>query len=187
MVNLSELRNTLRRERNSEELVDLQEDFYFNVRTYLDELREELEKEETEEAELMLRDEIESTKNVVKNIFVQRIGKIIRLASLHLEGLDVETDSMVEQEKELFENIRDDIEKGKKIILEDAISEPEKVDSEENFNNSKNPFIVARVKKDFPKFVASNDRIHHFEEEDIVCLPKKDSEILIKRNVIEEI
>jgi len=199
-VNLEDLREIQRKERKSDELVDIDDDFYIMIGRRISELESEAKRETNQEAKLIIMDEINSIRKVAEGIFERRIGKILRMAPLHLKGLNVETDNMVSDEEAIFRDVCKNLKEGREAVLSSIISSnsdelkeekdengEQSENTKENFNKSQRSFRVARVLENFPEFIATDHRIYNLNAEDVVCLPKKDIEILVDKGVLEKL
>ncbi len=100
----------LRREKNREELQDLEEDFYEQVLAYLKEKRSVLSKKKDElfvsaEKE-KLKIQFQNIRRIVKELFERREKKIINMAVSKVRtGSDIiDTGSLLPSEKEFFED-----------------------------------------------------------------------------------
>ncbi len=192
MVNLEIIRDLVRKERRSDELVELDNDFYTKAGKYIVDLEDSIRDEENKNKELMIRDEKNSAEKLLKKLLERRTGKIINNASLNVSGLDIDTDKMTITEKNLFRSLSEELKKGRDKIKEKIFSRQEEMNKrkgikKENFNNSEKSFTVIRILDDFPKFVGSDERSHYLSKEDVVALPKEDAKVLIKRDVAEKI
>lgn len=192
MVDLGQLHDLLEKERRMDELTQLDDDFYVKTARYIRDLEKEIEKKSDENKINMLKDEKKSATVFIKKIFDRRTGKLLRLASLNVKGLDVEEDNMTSEEKDIFNNLTTELKKGRKEVENEIFSrknekKQDKKKEKEKFNNSEKSLTVVRVLDNFPKFIGSDERSHHLTKEDIVSLPKEDAQILIKRGIAENI
>lgn len=191
MVDLKRLRDILRKERKMDELIELEDNFYLKIGKYIRDLEEEIKEKEDENKREMLKDEKESALTFVEKTFERRTGKILRLASLSLKGLNVDENNMTSEEKNIFSSLSKQLKKGRKrikqTIFSDEIKEKSKSKEKEKFNSSKKPFTVVRVLENFPKFIGSDERSYHLSKEDVVSLPEEDAKVLLKREIAQKI
>ncbi len=106
-MDFEELRNILKQEQK-QKLAKLEPDFYENVRTYLDGLREEQKTASGREAQF-LADELETASDRLQRIFKLRIGKIVNLASLsimgEIGGIRHDIDMMTPIERDIYDSV----------------------------------------------------------------------------------
>jgi DNA replication factor GINS len=123
-MNLDELQSVRDRERQTDKLQQLRASFYADAGEFVQQLREERERA-AERADdpfdapevSRLTDEIDTAEQLVEAIYENRIGKIVKLASLDAAGLPADADGLTDEEQQLFETLVDDIEHHRENVL----------------------------------------------------------------------
>jgi DNA replication factor GINS len=121
-MNLDELQSVRDRERQTDKPQQLRESFYEDVGSFVEQLRAEreraAERHGTYADEVMqLTDEIEAASQLVEDIHERRIGKVVKAASLEAAELSPEVDGLTREERDLFEQLVDDIEHHREDVL----------------------------------------------------------------------
>jgi DNA replication factor GINS len=172
-MNLEEIWNSLDRERSKSELQELHTDFYDEIRTYIMELEEEKKDVKNERKAMLIEDELRTIRKETERIFHRRMEKIAKLATL-ATSTSIEGESILPEEREIFESIRDSIEKGKRkleVVLQGGARK----------KNTSEDFFVVRMLRDVPTFVGTDGRNYTVGKEDIITLPEDNAEILCRR------
>jgi DNA replication factor GINS len=123
-MNLDELQSVRSKERRTDSLQHLRDSFYEDVRDYLAE-RKAARDRAAERADdpfaspevRQLTDEIESAKEVVEAVYERRMGKLVKHASLVAAGMNADEEGMTTEERELFFDLVDRIERNKRTVL----------------------------------------------------------------------
>jgi len=202
-MDVEKLWEILYRERNTASLQELSDRFCEEVRGYI--ARLEAEKRDADETRRgFLEDEMRNARMKVEDIIRRRIGKIIRLAS---SGMDTPPKGMLDEERELFQAVKSQVEAGRARIFAYIFGEPAMSDEEseskkqkqterhtdtEHYSNSNNEHSnqynnmdmeMVRVLENIPTFMGIDGRIYKVGKEDVIMLPKTNAEILCNRGV----
>lgn len=124
-MDLEELRAVQTRERATDGLQELRESFYADVATYIQELREERDREAAEADDPFrnprvneLSDEIEVAEQVAEAIYERRIGKLVKQASLAAAGMPDDQTGLTNEEQDLYTDLVDRIRENKQGVLD---------------------------------------------------------------------
>jgi DNA replication factor GINS len=151
-MNLDELRSVQAKERRKDSLQHLRDAFYDDVAAYISDLRdardrraEQVENPFSDDDVRRLSDEIETAEEVAEALYERRVGKVVKLASFAAADMPVEQEGMTSQERALFEDLVERIERNKSSVLDvlsgtikageassDATADPPRVDAEPN-------------------------------------------------------
>jgi DNA replication factor GINS len=123
-MNLDELQSVRDRERQTDKLQQLRASFYADAGEFIQQLREERDRA-AERADdpfdapevSRLTDEIDTAEQQVEAIYENRIGKIVKAASLDAAGLPADADGLTDEEQRLFQTLVDDIEHHRETVL----------------------------------------------------------------------
>jgi DNA replication initiation complex subunit (GINS family) len=194
-INYKTLRKIQQSEKNSPILTELKSNFYFELSDYLENLNKRLENESSSQKQVLLKEEIKNTLNIATNIYEQREKKILLAAISKARGGNPDIKNMADVEKDLFENILDNMNKLRKKILKiksneinknDAKPIEKREDEKSNQNNdNKNPIIM--ITKNIPEFIGTDEKKYNLRKNDIISLPEDMSEMLSKRGVADKI
>lgn len=193
VITYEALYEVLRREKARPDLQKLEPEFWKNVTNYLKEKNEILSKEQeslfAKEENKKVRTQIEQALRIIKELYARREQKILQL-SLDVAKLGkktMDTNALLEEEKQLFENLVKMLNEQRKEtlhkVLEMQEQEPKalKIGVE---SGSKKVRFVASV----PKFIGTDLQTYGpFEEENIAKLPADVADLLIKKEKAEEI
>lgn len=125
-MNLQELRDVQDRERATDSLQQLPEEFYADVAAYIQELKDERERAAEQADDPFgspevgrLTDEIQTAEQVAESIYERRLGKVLDQASLAASDVGGGgTDGLTEEERALFEDVVDRITENKRRVLD---------------------------------------------------------------------
>lgn len=186
------LYEVLARERARPDMQKLEKDFWQNVITYLQEKEEILNKEQenlfAKEESKKVRIQIENAVRIIKELYSRREQKVIHLA-LDVAKIGIKTmdmNSLLEEEKQLFEKILKLLNENRKETLQKVLElkheEPKALKTDQD-STKKVRFISA-----VPKFIGTDLQTYGpFEEENIAKLPADVADLLIKKEKAEEI
>lgn len=194
-INYKTLRKIQQSEKNSPILTELKSNFYFELSDYLENLKKRLENESSSQKQALLKEEIKNTLNIATNIYEQREKKILLVAISKARGGNPDIKNMADVEKDLFENILDNMINLRKKILKIKSNEINKnnvkpvekrKDEKSNQNNdNKNPIMM--ITKNIPEFIGTDEKKYNLRKNDIISLPEDMSEMLSKRGVADKI
>ena len=194
-INYRILRKIQEMEKNSPILTSIDNNFYVELKKYLDILDNRLKDESSSQKQTLLKDEISNTKKIAKNIYEQREKKILLAAVTKARGGNPDLKNMIEIEKNLFNSILNLMENSRKHLFEEdsrknKTVEPKKNETKEEPKpvlNESNTNPIIRVKEDIPEFVGTNEKKYNLRKNDILSLPEDMSVMLLKRGVVEKI
>ena len=194
-INYRNLRKIQEMEKNSPVLTEIENNFYVELKKYMENLDNRLKGESSAQKQTLLKDEVLNTKKISKNIYEQREKKILLAAVSKARGGNPDLKNMIEIEKNLFNSILNLMEKSRKDLFEEDLGEdipvePKKNETKEEpkpaLNESNNNPII-RVIEDIPEFVGTNEKKYNLRKNDILSIPQDMSEMLSKRGVVEKI
>ena len=207
---LRDIMNALEAEKGEKKgLSDIDDDFFTEIRDYLNDLKKMLHEQEdftSKDAERLRRKYLEA-KRMSEKLFILRVRKVA-LASVHkfsgAEGVD--TDFMTDKEMEFFNDVRGLLKNMKDEVLygiyrrntsEDDTSEddtePDLVEEDTPTveymplkENSGKGEILIHVTDDVPSFV-DQEVTHHLKREDVVTLKEELANVLISRGMARKV
>ena len=196
-MDIEKLWEILYRERNTASLQELPDRFCEDVRDYIAKL--ETEKEEADETRKgFLEDEMRNARMKIEDIIRRRIGKIIKLAS---SGMDTPPKGMLDEEREMFQAVKSQVEEGRARIFAYIFGKPALIrskpqkqektnterynekDNDDTDNKHSNQYDMVRILENIPTFMGTDGRIYKVGKEDVIMLPKTNAEILCNRGV----
>jgi DNA replication initiation complex subunit (GINS family) len=175
-INYRTLRKIQQMEKNSPALTELKTGFYNDLAEYLENLNNRLKEETSSQKQILLKDEIQNTKKIAKNIYEQREKKILLAAISKARGGNPDLKNMENIEKNLYEPVLNIMLKSRKTFLEkenveNEPNEPEPVEpkneekKEEKQENS-NPSV--RVTEDVPEFIGTDEKKYNLRKNDAI-------------------
>lgn len=215
-MNLQELRRIREKERSTDSLQDLREDFYVEVSEYLETLTTrrnqaagEVDDPFADPDVRRISDELSTAERTAEAIYERRVGKIVKLASFAAADMTAETDGFTAEERDLFEAIVEEITANRERVLEtleaDSTVEvplddessprgdsPEPPQSDPEDRSGEEPVdeparTTVRITKDVGTIVGVDDRPYDLGVDDIVTLPTKNAEPLLQRDAAEPV
>ena len=205
-ISYESLFELLRREKNRDELQQMDNEFFQSVVDYLKESEVKLEsfKQKVDLQSIDEKSKIEKQLNNIKKIihelYDRREKKIIDMAvnKSRTSTNIIDTSNLLTEEKILFESFVDILNSGRKGILIKLLSQElpkievkkeEKTEiksTEENRPEGDKENIMVRFISAVPKFVGPELEVYGpFEPEDMASLPKKIVDVLVKKNRAE--
>ena len=155
-------------------------------------MEKRIEKEDSPQKKLLLKEEIENTKKIVLHIYEKREKKIILSVISKVRGGTPDIKNMIENEKKLFDSTLTVMTDSRKKLfnhksennnLENEIKKPVINSNKKESNN--NPII--RITKDIPEFVGTDTKKYNLRKNDIVSLPEDMNKMLTKRGAGKEV
>lgn len=181
----------LRLEKVHPELQELDKNFLKDLAEYIKEKKDILNSQEQKD-NVFAKIEIEKTKKqlrsinrILKELYEKRENKIIELALIasRTKQENIQWDTLLPEEKLLFETLVKDLNK----FREDILINTQENNKPKDINTSieeKNKLV--RFLHPLPKFVGTDLQIYGpFEEQDIANIPEEIAEILIKNQRAE--
>lgn len=188
-MTFSQLRKVQKKEKRSEELTELDQNFMLNVADYF-ETKKQTEGETRE---------YKNAERVFDKIVSLRENKIIRSAKIAANSSGGTPENLLPFENELFRNLKTAFEQHKELADErktDADSvpdfepepEPEPEIEEEKENDTEDGYVMVRILSDVPEFMGTDlESYGPFEEGEEVKIPDDNAEILVNRGNAEEL
>ncbi|HID16817.1 TPA: hypothetical protein EYP26_00835 [Candidatus Bathyarchaeota archaeon] len=164
------------KEKESEALQSLDEDFYQKLNRYLNGLKRELKRKEEPPIRLeLLKEEYKNSVYIAGRLIHRRIGKILESV---LEGRKIPLETLTKEEKEIGVNAN-------KLV--EAITELKRRLFKEGHKAVAKPTVI-RLLQRIPEIVGVDMEIYGpFEAEDVAVLPEENARALIKRGAAKEI
>jgi len=167
MLTYETLRRILQEERAANKLVSLPEDFFENVKSYL-EKKSRISREREDAWEL------DSARRTLQDLLDVREKKVLELALYHVRS-GMEPGDLIPEERELFEkvvqNIKDFHAK-RKVFLEGKHEKR----------------VVVAILDSVPEFVGTNLKTYGpFKKGDIASIPEDNAKLLIDKKLAQRI
>ncbi len=204
------------REKTREELQDIPEYFYNDVKKYIEGKKQIMDSSDSSNpfaaSEIeKARSQLMSVRRVLKDIYERRERKIITLAlNKSRTGSDIiDTSKLLPEEQKMFESLVNEFDGFRKCILSNLVegkqiivpkpkqNEPVKPETpakdegeeeEDQAPEADSKTKLIRFISPVPKFVGKELEVYGpFEEEDIANLPKEIADVLISKGRAEEV
>ena len=160
------IRRIFEEEKNSQGLTKLPDDFFNQVRDYLDK-KSKLIRDESDQWS------IDSIKRRLRTIFERRERKILNSAHGFIDS-DVMPENMTPEESEFFQKVVE--------CLKGFQDEREK-----GFEQQKEPLVLVTILEDVQRFVGINLRNYGpFRKGDVATIPEPNADLLIKKGLAEK-
>ena len=124
-MKLDELRTVQSKERRKDSLQQLRDSFYEDVAAYLQDLKasrdrraEQVDDPFSDDEVRRLSDELDTAKEVAEAVYERRVGKVVKLASFAAADMPVDDEGMTSEERRLFDDLVDRIERNKRSVLD---------------------------------------------------------------------
>ena len=196
----------LRKEKNREELQELQSTFFDDVIAYINEKQsisdsqtkiDVFAEEEQAKADLQLK----NIKKILKELYDRREKKVINMAinKARTGSNIINTSVLLKEEKALFDalvrvldssrvNILENVlnaQKTAEMVSKPALEEPKDIKTEEQ---QQNQGVKLKITEFVPKFVGLDLEIYGpFNEDDVVSLPDQIASVLINNKKAETV
>lgn len=159
------IRRIFEEEKNSQGLTKLPDDFFGQIRDYL-EKKSKLIREESEQWSL------DSIKRRLRTIFESRERKILKSAHGYI-GSGVEPDNLTPEEERFFETVVNCI----KGYHEER---------ERGFDSRSEPLVLVTILKDVPRFVGINMKNYGpFRKGDVTTIPEPNAKLMAEKGMAE--
>lgn len=200
----SELQAAIRVERASKKVRKIESDFYRKVVSAISSLNEEAQKLISTNIDRYLRvkDRVQQFENDFKTFYLIRYGKILKLALYDIESedlnglLQVERDFLLNAHNTLTDNMatllgryreKKEPEKEKKEEkAQEEAAEKEKEEEKKEKQEKKENYLLVRVLESQPP-IAQKNRNYYLRKNDILYLPSKFAELLLKRKAVSRV
>jgi DNA replication factor GINS len=167
MLTYETIRKIFEDEKMSQGLTRLPEDFFEEVKKYL-EKKSKLVRTESD------RWELDSIKRRLRTIFEMRERKIINAALSYVRSGEI-PQNMIPEEKKFFDSVVENIKKFQR-------------EREERFEEKKEKKLMVTILSEVPAFVGTNlQNYGPFKRGDITTLPEPNANLLIEKRVAERI
>ena len=190
---------TLRTEKYREELQKLPKTFFSDVIKYLSEKTLILKSQEEKQSIFSLQEtqktrlQIENTQKILKELYDRREAKIVQLSMFASRtGSKVhDPEVLLEEEKMMFTELTNILNNFRANILFNLLEAKnpeikEKPKVIKTLQKDQNKLVL--IKSPVPSFIADDLKVYGpFEAEEIANLPSKSSEILIVKQLAEEL
>src|SRR3989338_1784314 len=199
IITYEKLYEVLRLEKYKKELQKIDSDFFTKLIRYLEEKKAILQAQENKDSTfasqsiIKTKRQLENTKMILKELYERREGKIIQMALFNSRTnmKFQETDALLNEELnfyssliDLFNNYREDILNN--LLQVKLPNIPSNIKKEEVIQENTNKAL--KFLHIVPQFIGEDMQTYGpFQPEDVAKIPVKVSEILIKRNMAEEI
>jgi DNA replication factor GINS len=197
---LDDLRIIILNERESGRLSEVPPNLYEEIGGHLASLQEQVYSESdplSDQAQTLI-EEVKAVREIARDIFRYRSRKILSLAFVHVEAGATDRDElkkMLPAEREMFDGIIRELEKGKAALSGQAPREvppggthvPGGVygaaEVQEPARSPEEAMVLVRILSDMDPFMGVDGRVYHLKAEDVVTLPSKNAGVLIDRNI----
>lgn len=201
----SELQAAIRVERASKKVRKIEADFYRKVVSAISSLNEEAQKLISTNIDRYLRvkDRVFQFENDFKTFYLIRYGKILRLALYEIQSEDlngllpVERDFLLNAHNTLMDNMdtllgryrekkvpeKKEEEKEQEAQEEE---EPKEVAEKKEKKEKKEDYTLVRVLENQPP-IAQQNRNYYLRKNDVLYLPSKFAELLMKRKAVSKV
>jgi DNA replication factor GINS len=197
---LDDLRIIILSERESGRLSEVPPTLYEDIRGRLDSLQEQVygcADPLSDEAQTLI-EEVKAVREIARDIFRNRSRKILSLAFVHVEAGATDRDElkkMLPQEREMFDGIIRELEKGKAalsgqaprgvppVMAETAGKGPGPAGIPGPARPPEEAMVLVRILSDMEPFMGVDGRVYQLKAEDVVTLPSRNAGVLIDRNI----
>lgn len=193
-INYKTLRKIQQIEEKTSVLSDINPELYQKFSEYIENLNLRLKNETNNQKKIILINEINNTKKIIENIYNQREKKILLAIMSKVRGGNPNLKNLIKSERMLFDSILETVIKMRKQIFEKQIIKKnfEDENNDKQLKNNDNDFKKGRnkiylLKENIPEFIGTDEKRYNLRKDDIITLPNKISELLIKREVIKEL
>jgi len=181
----------LAREKTRQELQKIDQEFFQQLSSYLDEkeliLKSQKEKDSFPDEIKKTEKQLRTIKQLANEIIERRKHKILDLALLNSRTPSQMPKNLLPKEEGLYNSIISSLESFSKNEKEKAQEEQEE-DETKALKNENNETTLIRFINPVPKFVGTDINIYGpFSKEDIANLPEKTAAILISKKRAEKI
>jgi DNA replication initiation complex subunit (GINS family) len=174
-VAYEDLKSALDQQRRANTPVELAAGFYEDARRYLTELREEYEtahaRDPASKEVRILQDELFRAREALNDLFDARAKRI--LSHTLSEASELDEADLAEEERELFNDVRKQVDQARENVLEGAQRGGE--------------HALVRITAEMPSFTGADLRIYDVAPEDVVALPEETAELLVEKGKAEAI
>ncbi len=194
-INYKTLRKIQQMERKSPMLTKIDYHFYSDLSEYINALNSRLEKESKSQKQMLLKNEIQNTNKIIRNIYEHREKKILLAAISKARGGRPDLKNLIDAERNLFDSTLKLMVQSREQLLEGRPKDKRGKDNknvetkkeETRIEKKDNTNQMVMVTKNIPEFIGTDTKKYNLRAGDIISLPKNMSDMLLKRNVVKEI
>jgi len=200
---LDDLRIVILNERESGRLSEVPPTLYDGIREHLASLQGQVYgcSDPLSDQAQSLIEELKAVREISRDIFRIRSRKILSLALVQVEAGTAERDElkkMLPAEREMFDGILRELEKGKASLSGDIPREgipaaapvggagPEAAGMAGS-GRAQEATVLVRILSDMEPFMGVDGRVYRLKAEDVVTLPERNAGVLIDRNIAENV
>lgn len=206
IITYESLYELLRREKSRSELQDLDKEFFTDIVNYLKEKDSILNSQKSKDSPFASQEiektkkQIENIQKIIKELYEKRESKIVQLSIIasRTNTQNPNMQSLLPEEKHLYENLIETLSSYRKDILENLIdSKIPKIEKKDSKNQKPKDINMPlkgsqtkliRILHPIPKFLGTNLEVYGpFEQEDTINLPEKIANLLIENKRAKEI
>ncbi len=186
------LYNLVRNEKTNDAIQEIHPDTYKQIVKYLTtkiRIYKKAKKNGNDNEIERIKTQITSARKLIKDFYERRERKILQLAinKSRTKSDLVDDSALLEDEKMLFEEGTNILDKYRKNILLNLVNAKLPFGEEMDIGKEEDTTIMIRFIGPVPKFLGLNKEIYGpFEKGDVANLPKEISEVLIKRDRAEK-
>lgn len=179
-----DLANTLREERKSAELQQLDKNFYEQVGAYLAGLEQELSKVDDRYSveSQILQDTLKSERGSLNKLIDQRLKKIVRkvVRNARSASKDAAFQGMTDEEEQIYREMLSAAVHGRETILAHISRTERPLTGKKDISQE---YEIVRLLDSVPMFVGVNGRNYLLSKEDVVALPAVHARNLRNKNL----
>lgn len=186
------LRHIQQSEQQSPTLTRIQHDFYIQLQTYLQELKDIVTNEQDPKKQALYEDEQKNTAKIGQYIFELREKKIVQAALSKVRGAQPDLNNLLDPEKILYDalvelirsqrtQIQQTPQPSQKTTPQPEQPTPEPIPETPQTTANTNPII--RITDTIPCFVGTNMQTYHLRKNDVLSIPPDMAKTLQKRKV----
>lgn len=164
------IRKIQRDEQRVPSLTKLPDNFYKNIKSYLQQKRKLMER-----GDKKIGLELKNIERLIEDVFNRRERKILN-QTIITARTNIPPENLTDEEKEFFDEVIKSIKQRRKMELESLLA----LQKEE---------LVSLVvfKEDVPEFVGADEKLYGpFKKGDIAKLPEENMKVLMERKIAEE-
>jgi DNA replication initiation complex subunit (GINS family) len=186
------LRHIQQSEQQSPTLTRIQHDFYIQLQTYLQELKDIVTNEQDPKKQALYEDEQKNTAKIGQYIFELREKKIVQAALSKVRGAQPDLNNLLDPEKILYDALVELIRSQRTQIqqtpqpsqkTEPQPEQPPQEPTDETPQTTTNTNPIIRITDTIPGFVGTNMQTYHLRKNDVLSIPPDMAKILQKRKV----
>ena len=192
-LNYKTLRKIQQIEEKTPALSKINPELYINFSDYIKNLNLRFKNEINEQRKIILKNEINNTIKIIKNIYEQREKKILIAIMTKVRGGEPNLKNLVNAEKILFESILEIVIRQRQQIMDKKVIKNNLANDnrtnikivEKKVKNENNKIFL--VRDNIPEFIGIDTRKYNLRKDDLITIPKNTSELLLNKRVIKEI